>query len=57
MKTNSLSLEQKNFKLDEEEGNLNVEGEPMDDIKVAVAPIEPEPIMNINQLLEYCISI
>ncbi len=57
MKTNSLSLEQKNFKLDEEEGNLNVEGEPMDDIKVAVALIEPEPITNINQLLEYCISI
>jgi hypothetical protein len=57
MKTNSLSLEQKNFRLDEEEGNLNVEGEPMDDIKVAVALIEPEPITNINQLLEYCISI
>lgn len=25
----------------------------MDDIKVAIAPIEPELAMNINQLLEY----
>jgi hypothetical protein len=29
----------------------------MDDIKVIVAPIEPEPTMNISQLLEYYILI
>jgi hypothetical protein len=49
MKIIFLGLEQKGHNLDEEEGNLDVEGEPIDDIKV-VAPIELEPTMNINQL-------
>ncbi len=53
MKTNSLGLEQKDLSLDEEEGNLDVEGELMDDIKVAIAPIKLEPIMTISQLLDY----
>jgi hypothetical protein len=52
MKRSFLGLEQKGHNLDEEDGNLNVEGELVDDIKV-VAPIELEPTMNINQLLEY----
>jgi hypothetical protein len=57
MKTNSLGLEQKDLNLDEEEGNLDVEGELMDDIKVIATPIEPKLTININQLLEYYISI
>jgi hypothetical protein len=57
MKTNSLGLEQKDLSLDEEEGNLDVEGELMDDIKVIATPIEPKLTININQLLEYYISI
>jgi hypothetical protein len=50
-----LGLEQ-GHNLNKEEGNLDVEGELVDDIKVD-APIELEPTMNINQLLEYYTSI
>jgi hypothetical protein len=56
VKTKILGLEQEGLSLDEEEGNFDDEGEPMDDIKVAIAPIKPEPTMNISQLLEYYIS-
>jgi hypothetical protein len=56
MKRSFLGLEQEGHNLDEEEGNLDVEGELVDDIKV-VAPIQLEPTMNINQLLEYYILI
>lgn len=57
MKTKFLGLEQKGLNLDKEEGNFDDEGEPVDDIKVATAPIELELIMNISQLLEYYILI
>ncbi len=57
MKINFLHLKQEGLSLNKEEGNLNVEKEPMDDIKVATTPIEPKPIMNISQLLEYYTSI
>ncbi len=51
VKTSFFGLEQEGHNLDEE-GNSNAEGEPVNDIEV-VAPIELEPTMNINQLLEY----
>jgi hypothetical protein len=53
MKTIFLGLEQEGLSLDKEEGNFDVEGELMDDIKVAIAPIKLEPIMTISQLLDY----
>ncbi len=52
-----LYLKQEGLSLDEEEGNLDAKGEPMDDIKVATTPIKTKPTMNICQLLEYCTSI
>jgi len=53
MKTIFLGLEQEGLSLDKEEGNFDVEGELMDDIKVAIAPIKLKPIMTISQLLDY----
>jgi hypothetical protein len=50
-------LEQEGLNLDKEEGNFDVEGEPMDVIKVATTPINPKPTMNISQLLKYYTSI
>ncbi len=53
MKTNFLGLVHKGLSLDKEEGNFDVEGELMDDIKVAISPIKLEPIMTISELLDY----
>ncbi len=53
MKIIVLCLKQEGLSLDEEEGNLDAKGEPMDDIKVATVPIELKPKVNICQLLEY----
>ncbi len=57
VKTNFLGLVQKGLSLDKEEGNFDVEGEPMDDIKVATTPIKLDLTMTISQLLEYYTSI
>jgi hypothetical protein len=57
VKTYFLGLQQKGLNLDEEKGNFDVEGELVDDIKVATPPIELELTMNISQMFEYCILI
>jgi hypothetical protein len=57
MKTIFLGLQQKGLNLDKEEGNFDVEGEPIDDSKVAIAPINSKSTMNISQLLKYYTSI